>query len=129
MPRLTSREKHICFMCQRPFAARFPLKDHLIKLSKDKKPRCPGLRDVVPNDVWTNQLIPYYQNDAPLPDLSSYILKSPGRPKKLFKDIKHRRSRKRRISSEGTVSLSVDEHLELLHRDGDNDMRWLVSEI
>ena len=72
MPKLKSRDKHSCFICHQIFAARFPLKDHLIKLSKDKKPRCPALKTVIPSDVWENQILQFYTNDAPLPDLSGF---------------------------------------------------------
>ena len=72
MPKLKSRDKHICFMCQQIFGARFHLKDHLIKLSKDKKPRCTGLKKVIPDDVWDEEVLPYYTNDSQMPDLSTY---------------------------------------------------------
>ena len=62
-------------MCQRIFAARFPLKDHLIKLSKDKKPRCTGLKKVIPSDVWVNEILPHYAKDVPLPEISRYTNK------------------------------------------------------
>ena len=54
------------------FAARFSLRDHLIKLSTDKKkgPRCPGLKKVIPSDVWTDDIRPHYAAGAMLPDLS-----------------------------------------------------------
>ena len=58
MPKLKSRDKHSCFICHQIFAARFSLRDHLIKLSTDKKkgPRCPGLKKVIPSDVWTDDI-------------------------------------------------------------------------
>ena len=59
-------------MCQQIFGARFHLKDHLIKLSKDKKPRCTGLKKVIPDDVWDEEVLPYYTNDSQMPDLSTY---------------------------------------------------------
>ena len=64
------------------------IKEHLT-VSGKKGPRCPGLKKVIPVDVWVNDILPHYVSDATLPDLSSYASKSPGRPKKQFKDIKH----------------------------------------
>ena len=72
MPRLKSRDKHSCFICDQIFTARFHLKDHLIKRSSDKKARCVGLKKVIPSDVWENQILQYYKNNAPLPDLSCF---------------------------------------------------------
>ena len=122
-------------MCHQIFAARFHLKDHLIKLSKDKKPRCPGLKTVIPSDVWTKECIPYYTMDGPKPDLSAYTKSSTrcGRPRVDFTHIKRRDNKKRRLSESGEVDsqagvrLSQEELLELLHSVGDSDMKWLVG--
>ena len=53
------------------------LKLHLTKTKKGGKPRCPGLKAVIPSDVWVNGILPHYKNDASLPDLSLYMKKAP----------------------------------------------------
>ena len=104
MPKLTSRDKHICFICQQIFAARFPLKDHLIKLSKDKKPRCDGLKKVIPLEVWTNQVLPYYKSDVPLPDLGNFITGKAGRPTSPWSStVKKTKRRRTKPNGDGLV--------------------------
>ena len=99
MPKLTKNDPHQC-----PFfkfcSKRANLKRHLSTEGK-KEPRCTGLCVVIPNDVFVKDILPHYTRDRKLPDLTMYTLKSPGRPKKQLKDIKHKNSKKRRISSEG----------------------------
>ena len=56
------------------------MKIHLTTIGK-KGLRCPGLKKVIPSDVWENQILPYYKNNAPLPDsseLKRYLFSSPG---------------------------------------------------
>ena len=72
MPKLTSLEKHNCIICSQSFASRARLKDHLIKAKKNGKPRCPGLKKVIPPDVWVKDILPHYSKDVKLPDLSEY---------------------------------------------------------
>ena len=107
------------------------LKLHHTKTTKDKKPRCIGLKKSVPSDVWASVVLPYYKNDTTLPALPKYakVKNSPGKKKGDLKDIKERRNKKRRLSSEWLTSLSTAECLECLHTSGDNDMKWLVREI
>eukprot|EP00463_Aulacantha_scolymantha_P000942 TRINITY_DN1641_c0_g1_i3.p1 TRINITY_DN1641_c0_g1~~TRINITY_DN1641_c0_g1_i3.p1 ORF type:complete len:75 (+),score=2.07 TRINITY_DN1641_c0_g1_i3:135-359(+) len=71
MPKLNRDEEHKCPLC--PYSSqRKNLKTHLTTAGK-KGPKCPGLRVVVPKDVWANDIVPYYSNDSPLPDLGGFI--------------------------------------------------------
>ena len=81
MPTLASTDAHVCCLCRQSFSKRSDLKTHHIKLKKNKKPRCAGLKKVIPRDVWESQILPHYVADAKLPDLSGYakVKKSPGK--------------------------------------------------
>ena len=67
---LTAFEKHKCIFCPGEFI-RPNLKRHLTTAKKNG-PRCPGLKKVISSDVWDNQILQYYKNDSPLPDLSCF---------------------------------------------------------
>ena len=67
---LTAFEKHKCIFCPGEFI-RTNLKRHLTTAKKNG-PRCPGLKKVISSDVWDNQILQYYKNDSPLPDLSCF---------------------------------------------------------
>jgi len=60
------------------------MKRHLIKPKKDG-PRCPGLKKVIPNDVWTNKILPYYQKRKRISDIEA------GAEKKKRKEKKRKR--------------------------------------
>jgi len=78
MPRLSSTDKHGCLLCKIPFHKRSKLKDHLTKPTKDGKPRCKTLKKVLSTKIWNEKILPYFKDDVELPELPSYIVKSPG---------------------------------------------------
>ena len=67
--------------------------------------------------------------DGPIPDVSAYMKKSPGRPRGKFTGIGQHQHKKRRLSADGEIDchggtrLRQDELLELLHCGGNPDMR------
>ena len=95
MPSLKSTEDHTCFTCKHSYGMRKALKLHLTKTKKDGKPRCPGLRVVIPPDVWTQEIIPHYCRDAPMPNLGMYQKQTP-RKRKKFKALGSRKQMKNR---------------------------------
>ena len=130
---LKAFDMHKCIFC--PYKSiRNNLKRHLTSAGK-KGVRCPGLKKVIPKDVWVDAVLPYYVMDGPMPDFAAYIKtkRSSGRPQVKFESIKLHHNKKRRLSesgefdSQGERRLSQDELLELLHCGGDPDMQWLVG--
>ena len=82
MPYLTRTDVHACPFCQYS-SVRTNLKRHLTSAGK-KGPRCPGLNQVIPSDVWDNEIVTFYRDDAHVPDLSQFQKgkKSPGPQRK-----------------------------------------------
>ena len=72
MPKLASRDKHVCCTCSKVYGDRRDFKKHLTLPALTGKPRCSGLKKVIPSDVWVKQILPYYAQDAPLPDLGNF---------------------------------------------------------
>ena len=64
----------MCLLCEYS-SKRGNLKVHLTKANKNGTLKCPGLRVVIPSDVWANEIMPHYTKDRPLPDLSRYANK------------------------------------------------------
>ena len=62
MPILTRKEPHQCPLCPKT-AVRSKIKEHLTFPGK-KGPRCTALKKVIPVDVWENQILQFYTNDA-----------------------------------------------------------------
>ena len=122
MPRLKSRDTHVCLVCKTTFKRRAGLHEHLtLPRTSDKKPRCVGLKVVIPPAIWVKECLPYYKMDGDLPNLSAYMKKSTGRPRGKFSAIGQHQHRKRRLSNDGAIGchgtprLSQDELLELLY--------------
>ena len=82
MPKLKSRDTHECIICESSFKRRSILLEHFTLLGANGKPRCPGLNDVIPVEVWDQQIVTFYRDDAHVPDLSQFqkCKKSPGEP-------------------------------------------------
>ena len=72
MPNLKSTDAHACVVCKTSLTMRKALKNHLTKTKADEKPRCPGLKKVIPGDFWTQHILPHYSENAPLPDLGNF---------------------------------------------------------
>ena len=96
MPKLIKSDKHECFMCKKILSQRHHLKRHLTSPNSNGKPWCSGLEKVIPSDVWKNQILPYYKNDAPLPDLS-YFKSTPLK-------------RKRKITTQAKKKEKISQH-------------------
>ena len=71
MPNLTKDNQHKCPLCDYS-TKRSDLKRHLTTAGK-RGPRCPRLKKVIPSQVWTNEILPYYVTGAELGDLSTYV--------------------------------------------------------
>ena len=72
---LKASDLHQCILC--PYKSiRKDMKKHLTSVGK-KGIRCTGLKKVIPSDVWENQILQFYTNDAPRPDLNQFMRKSP----------------------------------------------------
>ena len=69
MPSLIKPDRHECFMCKNIFSQRHHLKRHLTSLKSNGKPRCIKLKNVIPVDSWTQQILPHYVSGEKLPDL------------------------------------------------------------
>ena len=107
MPILKSRDAHDCLVCGSSFKRRDVLRDHLtLPKASDKKPRCPMLSKVIPSDVWSNDLLPFYRDDAPLPNFASYKKRKTGRQRKPIDKIRCDK-RTDRLSLDGLVNESV----------------------
>ena len=83
MSKLRKNDIHNCPFCDYP-SKRGNIKTHLTKPKKDGKPRCAGLKTLIPVAVWNEVIFPYYTNGAKLPELLEYtaLKRSPGKPKK-----------------------------------------------
>ena len=77
MPRLLKTDLHSCLYCKYQ-SVRSTMKKYLTSAGK-KGPRCTGLRKVITDGLW-KQILSHYIDDTPLPDLSGYCKRSPGRP-------------------------------------------------
>ena len=104
MPKLTAREKHQCFICQKIISNRTNLKHHLMRPTANGDVRCNGLKRVIPSDVWNNEIIPHYVADTKLPDLDEFRKKKMGRPVTPFSNVTTKRSRR------GKSKVVVDEN-------------------
>ena len=82
MPKLGKNDLHKCLFCDYS-SPRRTMKIHLASAGK-KGLRCPGLRAVIPKDVWTDAFLPYYTANAKMPDLSAFVKKSRGPKKKAY---------------------------------------------
>ena len=112
MPRLKSTDTHDCIICGVSYKRRPDLRKHLTSLTKKGKPRCPGLKVVIPSDVWTQEIIPHYCRDAPMPNLGMYQKQTPRKRKKL-KALGSRKQMKNRTDKIfKSVCIAADE-LEL----------------
>ena len=70
MPYLKKNDDHVCPLC--PYSTiRKHMKHHLTTAGK-KGPRCPGLKKVIPSDVWKKDILPHYVSNAKLPDLDMF---------------------------------------------------------
>ena len=105
------------------------MKRHLTSTGK-KGPRCPGLKRPLSPKEWQESILPYYVDNAELPNLPTY--KKRGRPRvNKMSDIP-KRSRRKRLSSDGLLSddgvptLSRDTLLEMLRQLEDPDGRWIL---
>jgi len=47
-------------------------------MKEDGKSRCPKLKLIIPVDIWTAQIVPFYKYDAQLPNLSAYKKRKTG---------------------------------------------------
>ena len=133
MPTLKSNEDHKCPACMYA-ARRARLKTHLNKANNDGTPKCPGLKKVIPSDVWENQILQFYTNDAPRPDLNQFMRKSPKgqRKRKPIQQLPKCNVRKRLkrdglIATTGECKYSKGELMEMLFMQCDNDERWLLN--
>ena len=68
------------------------MKTHLTLLGT-KGIKCPGLKKVIPSDVWDQQILPFYRDDDPMPESDIYP-KSPERKRGEFKNVKLKRNKK-----------------------------------
>ena len=94
MPYLKKNDDHVCPLC--PYSTiRKHMKHHLTTAGK-KGPRCPMLKKVIPSDIWENQILQYYKNDAPPPDLS-YFKSTPLK-------------RKRKITTQAKKKEKISQH-------------------
>ena len=71
MPYLKKTDKHVCPICKHA-SIRTNMKVHLATPKKIGGPRCPGLKKVIPSDVWKKDILPYYTKNAKLPDLQTF---------------------------------------------------------
>jgi len=67
MPKLRKNDVHKCPLCGYS-SERGNMKKHLTTAGK-KGPRCHGLRVVIPNHFWENEILPFYRDDGKFPDL------------------------------------------------------------
>ena len=132
MPELRSLDAHNCILCSQSFASRARLKDHLIKAKKNGKPRCAGLKVIIPADVWKTQFLPYYTANKPVPNSSEFTIRKRGRPSMSPQQLQASPKLKRRLSKDKEIKgkcqtrLSQDVLLELLHKCGNHDMKWVI---
>jgi len=67
---LKAFDMHKCIFCPCK-SIRKNLKRYLTSAGK-KGPRCPALKKVIPCDVWTNNILPHYSENAPMPNIDGY---------------------------------------------------------
>jgi len=108
------------------------MKRHLTKPKKDG-PRCPGLKKVIPPDVWVNDILPYYSSVTKKSNLSIYKKQKSGSLRKPLNRIR-RDKRTDRLVVDGLVDKSgeckfkVSELLHMLWVMSDKDGKWLIRQ-
>ena len=71
MPKLWKDDTHKCPFCVYS-SKRGHMKTHLTKPKKNGKPRCDGLKKIIPEDLWKEKILPHYANDAKMPNLTFF---------------------------------------------------------
>jgi len=78
MPRLKSKNPHVCFYCGESLSRRTVLKTHLTgNKTNSKEPWCGGLNIPLPENLFVSHIVPYYKNDdASMPDIGATYIKA-----------------------------------------------------